>query len=317
HADKPRVYQGVRVKTTVKELLQRHRARKANSKQVKTIPQACVDVQDLYAPTFQKNIRTLYMIDSLRGCSAFFIYLFYYYYFCFNHIYIFSLCIITLGNYGDATTTDCCAQLFQLRNSQFPAAASAFSIQLQESAFSAPLQQMQQQSQQQQQQQQPFEIFPENFYNNINTDSSCSINSMHPSPAFLPPLSQGLDVDYYDQGMGPCSSPESLKLCSPVDQNSYSPQESFSSSSSSCYDSPTRMESSFSNFTSEHFHYQNCNPHHCYCLSHYCPSQQEYYAAPEYSAYYAPSEYSYSCTVEENYLKNNFAMNTEMCYNVL
>ncbi|KAM8854559.1 colorectal cancer associated 2 [Synchiropus picturatus] len=276
HYNKPRVYQGVRVKTTVKELLQRHRARKANSKQVKTIPQACVDVQDLYAPTFQ-----------------------------------------TLGNYGDATTTDCCAQLFQLRNSQFPAAASAFSIQLQESAFSAPLQQMQQQSQQQQQQQQPFEIFPENFYNNINTDSSCSINSMHPSPAFLPPLSQGLDVDYYDQGMGPCSSPESLKLCSPVDQNSYSPQESFSSSSSSCYDSPTRMESSFSNFTSEHFHYQNCNPHHCYCLPHYCPSQQEYYAGPEYSAYYAPSEYSYGCTVEENYLKNNFAMNSEMCYNVL
>lgn len=37
HADKPRVYQGVRVKTTVKELLQRHRAREANSKKVKTV----------------------------------------------------------------------------------------------------------------------------------------------------------------------------------------------------------------------------------------------------------------------------------------
>ncbi|CAG06479.1 unnamed protein product, partial [Tetraodon nigroviridis] len=30
-AEKPRVYQGVRVKTTVKELLQRHRAREADS----------------------------------------------------------------------------------------------------------------------------------------------------------------------------------------------------------------------------------------------------------------------------------------------
>lgn len=36
-ADKPRVYQGVRVKTTVKELLQRHRAREANRKKVKTV----------------------------------------------------------------------------------------------------------------------------------------------------------------------------------------------------------------------------------------------------------------------------------------
>lgn len=36
-ADKPRVYQGVRVKTTVKELLQRHRAREASSKKVKTV----------------------------------------------------------------------------------------------------------------------------------------------------------------------------------------------------------------------------------------------------------------------------------------
>ncbi|XP_072310379.1 colorectal cancer associated 2 [Eucyclogobius newberryi] len=52
-SDKSKVYQGVRVKTTVKELLQRHRAREANGRSAKTIiSQACLDLQDLSASVY-------------------------------------------------------------------------------------------------------------------------------------------------------------------------------------------------------------------------------------------------------------------------
>ena len=98
----------------------------------------------------------------------------------------------------------------------------------------------------------------------------------------------------------PGSPPESRKLCSPVDHNSYSPQDSFSSSSSSCYDSPTRMESSHHGFASEH--YQHCNLQDCYCLPHCWPGQQESFSVPEYTPYHNPTDYPYTCTVEENYL---------------
>ncbi|XP_024910822.1 colorectal cancer associated 2 isoform X2 [Cynoglossus semilaevis] len=54
--NKPRVYQGVRVKTTVKELLQRHRAREANSKKLKMISQACLELQDLCQSTFPNTV---------------------------------------------------------------------------------------------------------------------------------------------------------------------------------------------------------------------------------------------------------------------
>lgn len=115
----------------------------------------------------------------------------------------------------------------------------------------------------------------------------------------------------------PCSFPESLKLCNPMDPNSYSPQDSFSSSSSSCYDSPTRMESSYTAFTSEHFHYQHCNLQDCYCLPHCWPGQQEGVSAPEYAPYYDPTDYPYTCPVDQNYFKRDLQMSSEMCYNVL
>uniref|UniRef100_A0AAV2J677 OCA domain-containing protein n=1 Tax=Knipowitschia caucasica TaxID=637954 RepID=A0AAV2J677_KNICA len=52
-ADKSKVYQGVRVKDTVKELLQKHRAREANGKNGKTIlSQACLDLQQLSASLY-------------------------------------------------------------------------------------------------------------------------------------------------------------------------------------------------------------------------------------------------------------------------
>lgn len=116
----------------------------------------------------------------------------------------------------------------------------------------------------------------------------------------------------------PCSFPESLKLCNPMDPNSYSPQDSFSSSSSSsCYDSPTRMESGYAAYTSEHFHYQHCNLQDCYCLQHCWPGQQESFPAPEYAPFYNPTDYPYTCTGEENYFKRDLQMSSEMCYNVL
>ncbi|XP_062275210.1 colorectal cancer associated 2 [Scomber scombrus] len=125
------------------------------------------------------------------------------------------------------------------------------------------------------------------------------------------------DADYYDHGMAPCSSPESLKLCSPTDNNSYSPQDSFSSSSSSCYDSPTRIEPSYHGFTSEHYHYQHCNLQDCYCLPHCWPSQQESFSAPEYAPYYPSTDHLHACSAEENYFKRDLQMSSEMCYNVL
>ncbi|KAG8002277.1 hypothetical protein GBF38_012718, partial [Nibea albiflora] len=115
----------------------------------------------------------------------------------------------------------------------------------------------------------------------------------------------------------PCSSPESLKFCNPVDPNSYSPQDSFSSSSSSCYDSPIRMESGYHGFVSEHFHSQHCNLQDCYCLPHCWPGQQENFPASEYAPYYTPTDYPYACPVEENYFKRDLQMSSDMCYNVL
>lgn len=117
----------------------------------------------------------------------------------------------------------------------------------------------------------------------------------------------------------PCSSPELLKLCHPVDPNGYSPQDSFSSSSSSsCYDSPTRMESGHSGFAAEHFHYQHCTPQDCYCPPSCWPAQQESYPpVPEYAPYYTQTDFSYGCPVEENYFKRDYQMSSEMCYNVL
>lgn len=113
-----------------------------------------------------------------------------------------------------------------------------------------------------------------------------------------------------------CSSPQSLKLCNLVDPNSYSPQDSFSSSSS-CYDSPPRMELNYGGFSSEHFHYQHCNLQDSYCPSPRWPPQQESFSAPEYAPYYPPTDYSYPCPVAENYLKRDLQMSSEMCYNVL
>ncbi|KAF1393644.1 hypothetical protein PFLUV_G00018180 [Perca fluviatilis] len=278
HADK-RVYQGVRVKTTVKELLQRHRAREANGKKVKTISQisqACLDLQDLCATTFPSRY-----VDPPPAVPS-------------------------------ADASSCGARAFQLRAASFPVPDGSCSTQMQESTFNDIGQQF------------GDMMLHSNGYsgnnNNNNYTGSSSNASLPPPPTFPLPWCHGLssDADYYGHGMAPCSSPESLKLCNPMDHNSYSPQDSFSSSSSSCYASPTRMESSFHGFTSEHFHYQHCNLQDCYCLSHCWSGQQESISAPEYPPYYNPTDYPYTCPVEENYcIKRDFQMSSEMCYNTL
>ncbi|TNN01460.1 hypothetical protein fugu_010842 [Takifugu bimaculatus] len=126
------------------------------------------------------------------------------------------------------------------------------------------------------------------------------------------------DADYYGPAMAACSSPESLKFCNPADPSCYSPQDSFSSSSSSsCYDSPTRMESGYGGFASEHFHHPHCNLQDCCCLSPRWPAQQEAFSIPDHTPYYTPTEYPYACPVEENYFRRDLSMGSEMCYNLL
>ncbi|KAI3354630.1 hypothetical protein L3Q82_019134, partial [Scortum barcoo] len=196
----------------------------------------------------------------------------------------------------------------------FPFTGSACGVQMHESNFNDIQQQF------------GDVMLPSNGYNIINNNNnnnnncSSSYSAPLPPPPSLPlPWCHGLssDADYYGPGMAPCSSPELLKLCNPVDHNSYSPQDSFSSSSSSCYDSPTRMEPGYHGFGSEHYHYQYCNLQDCYCLPHCWPGQQESFSAPEYAPYNNPTDYPYACPVEENYFKRDLQMSSEMCYNVL
>ncbi|KAK5869028.1 hypothetical protein PBY51_009992 [Eleginops maclovinus] len=278
-SDKPRVYQGVRVKTTVKELLQKHRAREANSKKVKTISQACSDLQGLCSSTFQtrhEDPPPAISPDDVRGCGA---------------------------------------PAFQLSTATFPVPDSSCGSQMQEErSFNDIPQQFSDM------------MLPGNVYSGNNNTSSSgggggggSYSASLPAPPTLPlPWCHALssDADYYGHGMATCSSPELLKLCAPVGHKSYSPQDSFDSSSSSCYDSPTRIEPFYPDLPSEHYHYQHCTLQDCYCLP-YWPGPQDSFSAPEYASYYNPTDYPYACPVEENYFRRDLQMTSEMCYNEL
>ncbi|XP_077397965.1 colorectal cancer associated 2 [Festucalex cinctus] len=289
-SDKPRVYQGVRVKTTVKELLQRHRAREANRKKAKTISQACVDLQALCAPTTPSSYVEAPAAPPLVDPA-------------------------TCGSTAPPPSPPA-------SSSSFP--GNGCSIQAQESGFACS--------------QQPFGdmMVPTDCYggsnnnnnnNNNNNSDGCYNSSVHLPASFPLPWSHGLalDSDNYGHGLAPCSSPESQKLSSPVDHNSHSPQDSFSSSSSSsCYNSPTRMECNLISYSSEFFHHhhhsqhgQHCTLQDCYCLPQCWADPQESFGAPECAAYYPPADCAYPCVMEENYFKSNFAMSAEMCSNVL
>uniref|UniRef100_A0A8C8HGJ6 Uncharacterized protein n=1 Tax=Oncorhynchus tshawytscha TaxID=74940 RepID=A0A8C8HGJ6_ONCTS len=99
----------------------------------------------------------------------------------------------------------------------------------------------------------------------------------------------------------------SLNMSSPVDYNSYSPQESYTSS---CYNSPNRMDSSYG-FVPEHYHYQHCNLQHCYCLSHWSGTQESI-STPEY-AIYGTTDCVHASPVDANYFRRELS-SSEMCY---
>ncbi|XP_029374203.1 colorectal cancer associated 2 [Echeneis naucrates] len=259
-----KVYQGVRVKITVKEMLQRRRAQEANSGQQKTMSQACSELQDLRASTLPNFIPSVRHVQPPPAISP-------------------------VGALQMLTGAAC----------QVPDGACSFPAHW--DAFNDNLQQF------------VDVVLPGNCYsgttttdnNNNNNNNNNSFSCSLPPPPALP-LSWchavSSDADYYG-AVAPCSSPESLKL----DPNSYSPQDSFSSSSSSsCYNSPTRMESGFPGFVPEHHPY--CSLQDCYCW----PGQPESLPAPEYTPYYGATDFPYGCPEEESYFKSS-----EMCYNTL
>ncbi|XP_056297073.1 colorectal cancer associated 2 [Pseudoliparis swirei] len=265
-SDKPRVYQGVRVRTTVKELLQRLRAREDRGGAAKTISQACADLQGLCSSTCP--VRHVAPPPPLPAAAP-----------------------------------SCGARAaFQLD--------SACDPQMQSSGFHDIQQQF------------GDMMLPSNGYdgghnhnNHHNQHHSGYSACLPPPPAFPLPGFQGLssDADYYGPGMAPCSSPELLTLCNPANHSSDSPQDSFSSSSSSsCYDSPTRMESGYpAGLPCERFHHQHCGLQDCW------PGPQESFSAPEYGPYFPPTDYEYACPVEGDYFRRDSQMSSEMCYNVL
>ncbi|CAB1347790.1 unnamed protein product [Coregonus sp. 'balchen'] len=103
------------------------------------------------------------------------------------------------------------------------------------------------------------------------------------------------NMGYYGHGMSPSSPSGSLNMPSPVDYNSYSPQESYSSS---CYNSPTRLDSSYG-FVPELYHYQNCN-------------LQASVSTPEYAPY-GTTDYVYASPAEDSYFRRDMS-SSEMCY---
>lgn len=226
--------------------------------------------------------------------------------------------LILSGRHEDPPPVDMGSRAPQLLAPCFPVPDSACSLHMQPSAFSDS----QQHQQQHQQHQQHFGdvMLPSNGYSFSPRPAVDYSPPLAGLPASSPlPWSHALssDVDYYGPGMATYSSSESLVLCNPLDNNSYSPQDSFSSSSSSCYDSPSRMESSFHGFPSESYPYQHCSPHQdsgtgCW------PAQQDTVPVLEYSSpYYSPTDYPYIQPVEESYFRKDFPLGSEMCYNVL
>ncbi|KAF6726463.1 hypothetical protein FQA47_020349 [Oryzias melastigma] len=129
-----------------------------------------------------------------------------------------------------------------------------------------------------------------------------------PPPCSPPPWSHGLssDVDFYGHGVmrerqAPCPPLDPLTLCASSDLHSFSPQDSFSSSSSSssCFDSPPRMGPCFH---ADFYHYPHFEP------PQDCEAacwQQESLPAPEYTTYYPPTDYPYICPPEDPYWRRD------------
>ncbi|XP_066536251.1 colorectal cancer associated 2 isoform X2 [Hoplias malabaricus] len=114
-------------------------------------------------------------------------------------------------------------------------------------------------------------------------------------------------ADYYSNTLASGSPTRSFSLPSPGDYSSYSPPDSHSSSSSSCYSSPSRLDGS-SCFSTESCHYQHYDIQHCY--SHWPALQTDTAAA---SQYYSPSDCFHHSYGEDFYYRRD-APSSELCY---
>ncbi|XP_061072855.1 colorectal cancer associated 2 isoform X2 [Conger conger] len=241
-SDKPKVYQGVRVKATVKELLQKRRALQAAIKREAKISQSMA-TQDVSSPSFPAYHFDVCPGNSMPDSNSFQ-----------PQQYTDNVCNIPVETSG-------------IDNQQFI----------------------------------NMMLPPENFSNNsLPVASSAQYWNQGNFPS---------NSEYYNQGMAANSPSDSMNLPSPIDYNSYSPPQSYSSSSS-CYSSPTRMDSSF-NLVPEFYHFQHCSPQHCYCVSHWFGPQEDL-TNLEYTAYCTPDS-AYTSAVEESYFRRPLS-NSEMCY---
>ncbi|XP_051535639.1 colorectal cancer associated 2 isoform X2 [Myxocyprinus asiaticus] len=232
-SDKPKVYQGVRVKTTVKELLQKHRAMQTQTTETKS--------------------------QAMTGRDV---------------------CPATWNTHHD---------LFLARQATEPYFQTSpytdnGNIQM-ENAYDH---------------QQMMNMMPHETFSGGNI--VCSTSSQW-SDGYPPS-----NTDIYGASLDSSSALDSSNLPSPNDYNSYSLPQSHSSSSS-CYSSPTRMDLS-SSFSPENYHYQHCNPQHCFCLSHW-PNLQDDMLSSE-NAPYGSSDCLYSYE-DDNYFRRNTS-NSDMCY---
>ncbi|XP_062872579.1 colorectal cancer associated 2 [Trichomycterus rosablanca] len=236
-SDKPKVYQGVRVKTTVKELLQKRRALQAAESR-KTQAASTHDV----CPT--------------------------------------PLAATHLDIFCESSTQDAYFQLRQFADSGHIAMEDTFDDQLLMNMMPA-----------------------ENFSSSPAVCAPASAQCYH---GYSPSC-----TDYYTNSLASSSPTHSFSLPSPVEYNSYTPPES-NSSSSSCYNSPTRVDMS-SSFTPENYHYQHCTLQHCFCLSHW-PSLQDGTMASDYTPpHYSASDCFYPSLTDEVYCRRD-SSGLELCY---
>ncbi|CAL8336160.1 unnamed protein product [Boreogadus saida] len=273
-SDKPRVYQGVRVKTTVKELLQRHRARAADDKDP-AVSQGCLDI-----PSLCVGLSSL-QNDRERGVGV----------------------VAVTSSYQDHYVDTSVLQ-----------ADAEYSVQLTGSD-----------GYYQQHQYVDGVVLP--TADRYGADIGGHLPLLTPSTFPLPGAQLSPEADYYN-GMAASSSPDSVQISSPVEHNSYSPQHSsYSSSSSSSYDSPTRVEPGYQGFPAlDHSNYQHCSFADCYCQmqAHCWPAPQEsLWAAAESASYYGPAgpatgTTDYPYPAEQHCLKRGWpVMSSDMCYNIL
>ncbi|KAJ7995152.1 hypothetical protein DPEC_G00241600 [Dallia pectoralis] len=234
-ADKTKVYQGVRVKRTVKELLQKQRALQSTIKTVRMKSPSFASQNNCVSTSLPGHYFHAFPADSSAHLRAF--------------------------------PPDSCVQVEHFDHPDLVG----------------------------------MEMPNETYTGGVN---------MHPtsSTQHWPQEHHSPIMDYYSHGMPPSSPSDSLNVQSQFDYNSYSPQESYSSSSS-CYNSPTRMDSGYGLVPEHHYHYEQCTIQHCYCLSHWSGTQ-EGISTPDYAPYYGQTDLP---DVEDTYFRRDFP-SSEMCY---